>query len=122
MSRKLTFAMPTLLSWLIASRRSAYAFAPVSSGEVVGLLEHHRVDLVEVDELLDVDRAARLDRHGVEVLVGEHDVAVLLVLVALRRCARSRRLAVLLAHALVPDAPHVLVELVEAQVFSSVAG
>ncbi len=32
LSRKLTFAIPTLFTWLMASRSSAYALAPVSSG------------------------------------------------------------------------------------------
>ena len=82
--------------------------------EVVGLLEHHRVDLVEVDELLDVDRARGLHGHGVEVLVREHHVAVLLDLVALHDVLEGDLFAVLLAHALVADPPAVLVvELVE---------
>ena len=47
----------TLLSSVIASTSSLYGFAAALVGhEVVGLLEVDRVDLVEVDELLDLDR------------------------------------------------------------------
>ena len=82
--------------------------------QVVGLLEQDRVDLVEVDELHDVDRAAGFHRHLVEVVVGEDDVAVLLVLVALHDVLEGDLFAVLLAHPLVTDPPVVgVVELVE---------
>src|SRR5262249_25182345 len=68
------------------------------------------------DEALDVDRPARLDRHRVEVLVREDDVAVLLHLESLDDMLEGDLLAVLLADALVTDPAAVLVvELVELQ-------
>src|SRR5581483_4586811 len=73
-----------------------------------------RVDLGQVHELLDVDGAARLHGHRVELLVGQHDVTVLLVLVPLDDVVVRDLLAVDLAHALVSDAAVVgVVELVE---------
>jgi hypothetical protein len=58
----------------------------------------------------------RLDRNGVEVVVGHDDVLVLLDLVALDDVLEVDLLPVDRAHALHADAPHVLVvELIEPQ-------
>jgi len=82
--------------------------------EVVGLLVQHGVDLLEIDELLDVDRARGLDRDRLEVVVGQDHVAILLVLVPLHDVLVADLLAVDRAHPLHADPSAVLVvELIE---------
>src|SRR6266540_2560351 len=84
--------------------------------QVIGLLEENRVDLVGVDEALDLDRLGAGHRQGVELLLGQGHVVVLLVLVALDDLGILDLFAVDRADALVADAAAVgLVELVEAE-------
>src|SRR5439155_3723968 len=83
---------------------------------VVGLLEVQRIDLLEVDELHDVDGPTGLHGNRGEVPVLQHDVLVLLVLVALHDVLEGNFLATGGARSLVLDAPVVLVvELIEAK-------
>src|SRR5712691_4882218 len=83
---------------------------------VIRLLEVEGIDLLEVDELHDVDGPAGLHGDGGEVPVLQHDVLVLLVLVALHDVLEGNFLATGGARSLVLDAPVVLVvELIEAK-------
>lgn len=51
--------------------------------DIVGLLEIARVDLVVIDELDEIDRALAFEFDGVELVIIERDVLVLLDLIAL---------------------------------------
>jgi hypothetical protein len=83
--------------------------------EVVGLVEVDRVDLVEIDEVLDLDRAGLLRVELLELLAGQHDVLVGADLIALDDLLVGDFLAVLLRDALVADArPVSLAQLLEA--------
>ena len=83
-------------------------------GHVVGLVEVDRIDLLEGDEGHDIDRLDRLDVDRRELLVGELNVVVLLVLVALDDLIERDFLAADRAEALVLDPALVLlVELIE---------
>ena len=55
----------------------------VGGDDVIGLLEEARVDLVAADELDEVDRALALELDGVELVIVERDVFVLVDLEAL---------------------------------------
>src|SRR5581483_10667708 len=77
--------------------------AALERREVVRRLEVERLDLRGVDEGDDVHGLRGLDVGAAEVLVREHDVAVLLVLVALDHLLPGHFLAGLLVHALVAD-------------------
>jgi hypothetical protein len=57
--------------------------APVVGHEVVGVVVEDRVDLLEVDEVLDVDGAGPLGVERLELLRRDDHVAVLRELVAL---------------------------------------
>ena len=73
----------TLLRSVIASSSSLYGFdAALVGDEVVRLLEVQRVDLVEVDELLDLDRVAPLRAQRLDLVVLDHHVLALRDLVA----------------------------------------
>ena len=74
--------------------------APLGGQQVVGRLEEARIDLALLHEIADVDRLRRLERRGLEVLVGDHDVLPLLVLVALDDLLPRHRIPVA-RHALV---------------------
>jgi hypothetical protein len=71
--------------------------------EVVGLLEVDRVDVVEIDEVLDLDRAGLLGVQLGELVAAEHHVLVRRVLVSLHDLLVGDLLAVGLGDALVPD-------------------
>ena len=78
------------------------------------VLEVNRVDLVERDELLDLDRAVGLGLEGAELLVGEGHEAILLELIALDDLAPLHHPLVTRAVELLPDAgPAVAVQHVE---------
>ena len=72
------------------------------SKEIRGLV-HPRVDLGLVDELNDVDQFVAFRVGGGELLVGEHDVAILLEFVALDYVIPDNLRAVGLGHTLVLD-------------------
>src|SRR5690606_13472958 len=55
----------------------------VRRDEVVGPVEVHGVDRVEVDEVLQLDRAGAVGLDGLELLGREHDVGAVVDLVAL---------------------------------------
>src|SRR5262249_48337292 len=83
--------------------------------EVVRLLEVDGVDVVEVDEVLDLDRAGPLRIELGELVLGQEDVLVRRVLVALDDLLVGDLLAVGLGHALVANPRAVaLAELAEA--------
>ncbi|HEX8012354.1 MAG TPA: hypothetical protein VF814_15670 [Casimicrobiaceae bacterium] len=62
-----------------------------------------RGDFLRRDEGFDIDRPGRLHIRPPEILLGEHDVAILVVFVALDNVAPGNLLAALLAVALVAD-------------------
>src|SRR5439155_25235934 len=72
--------------------------------EVVGLLVEHRIDLVEVDEILDVDRVALLRLDRFELLGRELDELTLLELISLDELGALDLLARTFGHATVPYA------------------
>src|SRR5580692_3576160 len=85
--------------------------------EIVGLVEKHRADLVELDELDDVHGLSRLGVDLCEVLVGQQDVLTLFILVALDDLVPRDGFSVNAADALVLDAPLVLlVEHIEGEI------
>ena len=75
----------------------------VGRDEVGGVVEH-RVDVGEVDELLDLDRARRLGVERGELLVGDEHVLTRCELVALRQRLGRHLGAVGLGHPLLLDA------------------
>jgi hypothetical protein len=82
--------------------------------EVVRVVVVDRVDLLEVDERLDVDRARLLRIGRVELLVGEHDDLAALELVAARNLLPRHLYVLGSADAADLDPGHVLlVQLVE---------
>src|SRR5579862_6088724 len=76
--------------------------------EIVRLVEVHRVDLVELDELQDIDRLRRFRIDLLEVVVGEKHVLALLVFVAFDYLVPRHGLVFDRADALVLDTPLVL--------------
>ncbi len=72
-------------------------------GKEIGGLVHPRVDLGLVDELNDVDQLVAFGIGRGEFIVGEHDVAVLLELVALDDVIPDDLRAVGFGHSLVLD-------------------
>src|SRR5262249_31426166 len=86
-------------------------------GEVVRALEEEWVDLLEVDEVLDLDRPARLGRERLEVLVRDHHVLARRHLVSLHDLLARDLVAARVGDLAVPDpGPGPLLELVEAHV------
>jgi len=76
--------------------------------QVVGLLEHQRIDLVDGHEVLYRDFPVLLDRQAGEVVGGQHDGLPVLALVRLLDVGERHHLAVQLAHPLVTDPAAVL--------------
>jgi hypothetical protein len=76
--------------------------------EVVRAVEVDGVDLVEVDEVLDLDRFRLLGSHVLELVLGEDHVLLGGDLVALDDLVVRDLLAVLLGDALVPHAGVIL--------------
>src|SRR5579862_3768874 len=76
--------------------------------QIVRLVEIHRIDLVELDELQDIDRLRRFRIDLLEVVVVEDHVLTLLVLVTLDDLVPRHRFIFDRADALVLDTPFVL--------------
>ena len=77
---------------------------PLVGPQVVGVVEVDRVDLVEIDEVLDLDRPRLLGVELLELLPGQNDVLLGRDLIALDDLLVGDLLAVGLGHPLVPDA------------------
>ena len=105
-----------LVRLLHGAHQQAVGLGGAGAGrEVIGVVEVDRVDLVQVHELLDLDRARLLGVQCLELLGLDHHVLVRADLVALDDVVVGHFLAIRGADALLLDA-HVVavVELVEA--------
>ena len=92
---------------------------PDRGSDVVGGLEHQRIDLVEVDELLDLDQPCLAGGNRVELLGFDDDVLAGRELIALDQILESDLLAVGAANPLLLDPLAVLaVQLVELDVLA----
>src|SRR5262249_34993366 len=72
-------------------------------GEVIRSVEERRIYLLVFDEIRNLDDLCALDRDFLEVLVGQLDVLVLLVLIAFHDLFIGQDLAFELANVLVAD-------------------